>query len=284
MRFDPEYRPFVAPKCIYIVPLSSDPSRYQVLIPTNLSKDLLDLLIQDRLVIRQFDRCPKEAVANVTAQLQQSCTQRPLRYSSRMNQLIVLGTVLFVLGIINWTFPDPLPLIDEILMIGGGAGVGIAGYVSRRKNLSLLQNKTSKAAHRLSEIECVDDPLLTRIHEAIRAKSSPGSDRSGKELVDLFELESEWLVKYLDLQRLLDSNAVTIRDLSCLLDVLSNAFPLPRFLSMEQKLRRDPTDRRARRARDNLAQRCGLSGDAFTVYSEFYRLGREMVSEQADRL
>jgi len=279
MRFDPEYRPFVAPKCIYIIPLSLDPSRYQVLIPTNLSKNLLDLLIQDKLVIRQFDRCPKEAVVTVTAQLQRSCTQGPSRYSSRMNQLIVLGTVLFVLGIINWTLPDPLPLIDEILMIGGGAGVGIAGYVSRRKNLSLLQNKTGKAVQRLSELECVDDPLLTRIHEAIRAKSSPDYDRSGKEVVDLFELESEWLVKYLDLQSLLDSDAVTIQDLGCLLDVLSNAFPLSRFLSMEQKLRRDPTDRRARRARDNLAQRYGLAGDAFTVYSEFYRLGRQMVSD-----
>jgi hypothetical protein len=284
MRFDPEYRPFVAPKCIYIVPLSLDPSHYQVLIPANLSKHLLDLLIQDKLVIRKFHRCPQEAAATVTAQLQRSCTQGPSRYSNRMNQLIVLGTVLFVLGIINWTFPDPLPLIDEILMIGGGAGVGIAGYVSRRKNLSLLQNKTGKAAQRLSELECADDPLLTRIHEAIRAKSSPDYDRSGKEAVDLFEVESEWLVKYLDLQRLLDSNAATIKDLGCLLDVLSNAFPLPRFLALEQKLRRDPTDRRTRRARDSLAQRYGLSGDAFTVYAEFYRLGRQMVSEQADRL
>jgi DNA-binding MarR family transcriptional regulator len=53
---------------------------------------------------------------------------------------------------------------------------------------------------------------------------------------------------------------------------------------VEQKLRRDPADRRARRARDSLAQRYGLSGDAFTVYSEFYRLGRQIVSEQADRL
>lgn len=284
MRFDPEYQPFVAPKCIYIVPLSLDPSRYQVLIPANLSKNLLDLLIQDRLAIRQFSRCPKDAVATVIAELGRRCTRGPSRYSTRMNQLIVLGTALFVLGIINWTFPDPLPLIDEILMIGGGAGVGLAGYVSRRRNLSLLQNKTGKAAQRLSQLECVDDPLLTRIHEAIRAKSSPDYDRPGKEDIDLIELESEWLVKYLDLQRLLDSDAVTIRDLSCLLDVLSNAFPLSRFLSMEQKLRRDPTNRTARSARESLAQRYGLSGDAFTVYSEFYRLGRQMVSEQADRL
>jgi hypothetical protein len=282
MRFDPEYRPFVAPKCIYIVPLSLDPSRYQVLIPANLSKNLLDLLIQDKLLIRQFHGCPQGAAATVTAQLQRSCSQGPPRYSTRMNQLIVLGAVLFVLGIINWTFPDPLPLIDEILMIGGGAGVGIAGYVSRRKNLSLLQSKTGKAVQRLSELECVDDPLLTRIHEAIRTKSAPDYDRSGQEVVDLFELESEWLVKYLDLQRLLDSEAVTIQDLSCLLDVLSNAFPLPRFLAAEQKLRRDPADKKARRARDSLAQRYGLSGDAFTVYSEFYRLGRQIVSD--DRL
>jgi len=284
MRFDPEYQPFVAPKCIYIVPLSLDPSRYQVLIPANLSKNLLDLLIQDRLAIRQFSRCPKDAAATVIAELGRRCTRGPSRYSTRMNQLIVLGTALFVLGIINWTFPDPLPLIDEILMIGAGAGVGLAGYVSRRKNLPLLQNKTGKAAQRLSHLDCVDNPLLTRIHEAIRAKSSPDYDRSEKEDIDLFELESEWLVKHLDLQRLLDSDAVTIRDLSCLLDVLSNAFPLPRFLLTEQKLRRDPTNKRARRAREDLAQRYGLSGDAFTVYAEFYRLGRQMVSEQADRL
>ncbi|MCK5008665.1 MAG: hypothetical protein KAR73_14830, partial [Spirochaetales bacterium] len=161
---------------------------------------------------------------------------------------------------------------------------GIAGYVSRRKNLPLLQNKTNKAAQRLGELECLDDPLLTRIHEAIRAKSAPDYDRRGKEAVDLFELESEWLVKHLDLQLLLDSEAATVQDLGCLLDVLSNAFPLPRFLAVEQKLRRDPADRRARRARDSLAQRYGLSGDAFTVYSEFYRLGRQIVSEQADRL
>lgn len=284
MRFDPDYRPFVAPKCIYIVPLSLDPARYQVLIPANLSKKLLDLLIQDKLVIRQFHGCPKEAAATVIAQLHRSCTKGPPRYSTRMNQLLILGTVLFVLGVINGTFPDPLPLIDEILMIGGGAGLGIAGYVSRRKNLPLLQDKTGKAARRLGELECLDDPLLTRIHEAIRSKSAPDYDRCGKEAVDLIELESEWLVKYLDLQRLLDSEAATVQDLGCLLDVLSNALPLPRFLAVEQKLRRDPADRRARRVRDDLAGRHGLSSDAFTVYSEFYRLGRQIVSEQADRL
>ena len=113
----------------------------------------------------------------------------------------------------------------------------------------------TKPAKLHSELECVDDPLLTRIHEAIRAKSAPDYNRSGKEVVDLIELESEWLGKDLDLQRLLDSDAVTIQDLSCLLDVLSNAFPLPRFLAVEQKPRRDPADRRARRARDSLDQR-----------------------------
>ncbi|UCF96474.1 MAG: hypothetical protein JSV89_15005 [Spirochaetaceae bacterium] len=283
MRFDPDYRPFVAPQCIYIVPLAADPSRFQVLIPAKLKKHLLDLLIQDSLQIRQFQGCPQEAAANIKAQLGRSCTQGPSHYSTRTNQLIVAGTALVVLGIINWTFPDPLPLADEILMIGGGAGVGIAGYLTRRRNLPLLRDKTAKAVQGLDRLDCRDDPLLSRIHEAIKAKSAPDIGPSNRELVDVFELESRWLVEHLDLQRLLDAKIFTISELDCLLQALEGAFPLSRFLSVERKLRQDPTDGKARRARDKMAESYGLSGDAFTVYAEFYRLAREIISESGPR-
>jgi len=278
MRFDPEYRPFVAPKCIYIIPLSRDPSHYQVLIPARLTKNLLDLLIQDKLVIYRFKGCPAEAVRNIKAQLGRSCARGPSRYSIRMNQLLVAGTVLVVLGIINFTFPDPLPLADEILMIGGGAGVGVLGYRNRRKVLPLLSDKTEKAVKRLDGLECPDDVLLTRIHEAIRARSAASGDPSVKEPVDPFELESRWLVEYLDLQQLVDSKVVTLKHLHSLLDVLSNALPLSRFLSLERELRKNPKDGRARTARDRMAERHGLSADAFTVYAEFYRLAWEILS------
>ena len=278
MRFDPEYRPFVAPRCIYIIPLSADPSHYQVLIPARLTKNLLDLLIQDKLVIRRFEGCPAEAVTNIKAQLGRRCAQGPSRYSIRMNQLLVAGTVLVVLGIINFTFPDPLPLADEILMIGGGAGLGLLGYRNRRKVLPLLRDKTEITFERLDDVESADDLLLSRIHGAILARSAPNPDPSAREMVDPFELESRWLVEYLDLQKLIDSKVITFEHLDSLLEVLSDALPLPRFLSLEQKLRKNPRDGSARRARERMAERYGLSPDAFTVYAEFYRLAREIVS------
>lgn len=278
MRFDPEYRPFVAPRCIYIVPLSGNPSHYQVLIPARLGKNLLDLLIQDKLVIYSFEACPAEAVAGITAQLGLSCARGSSRYSARMNQLIVAGTILVVLGIINISFPDPLPLADEFLMIGGGAGIGALGYRNRRKVLPLLNDKTERAVKRLDGLECSDDVLLTRIHEAIRARNTANPDPAAKELVDPFELESRWLVEYLDLQQLIDSKAITVEHLGSLLEVLNDTFPLAKFLSLERKLRKDPKDARARTARDRAAERHGLSVDAFTVYAEFYRGAREILS------
>jgi hypothetical protein len=278
MRFDPDYRPFVAPKCIYIIPLSGDPTHYQVLIPIRLDKKLLDLLIQDKLEIHRFKDCPAEAVDNIKAQLGRSCAQGPYRYSIRMNQVLVAGTVLVVLGIINFTLPDPLPLADEILMIGGGIGLAIVGYRKRRRVLPLLREKNERAARRLDDLECPEDILLTRIHEAIEDRGATSGDPSAQELVDPFELESRWLVEYLDLQQLIDSKVISIAHLESLLEVLSNAFPLSKFLSLERKLRKDPKDGRTRIARDKMAERYGLSADAFTVYAEFYRLAREILS------
>jgi hypothetical protein len=278
MRFDPDYRPFIAPRRVYIIPLARESSRYQVLIPNRLTKNLPDLLIQEKLVIHRYEGCPPEAITGIKAQFGRSCARGPSRYSIRMNQMLVAGTVLVVLGIINFTLPDPLPLADEILMVGGGAGIGFIGLRNRRKILPLFRDKTEKALKGLDRLECVDDILLTRIHEAIRAIGAAGGEASDKEWVDPFELESRWLVEILDLQKLLDNNSVTIEHLESLLNVLTNAFPLYKFQSLERKLRNHPKDAKTRTARDRLAARYGLSADAFTVYAEFYRLTREILS------
>ena len=281
MRFDPEYRPFVAPRHIYIIPLAREPSRYQVLIPNRLTKNLLDLLIQDRLVIHSYDSCPPEAIASIKAQLGRSSAQGPSRYSIRMNQILVAGTVLVVLGIINFTFPDPLPLADELLMLAGGAGIGIVGLRNLRKVLPLFREKTERALQALDELECTGDILLTRIHEAIRARGAAGGESEQKEPVDPFESESRWLVEVLDLQQLLDTHSITREHLESLVGVLTNAFPLGKFQSLERKLRDDPKDGRTRRARDNLAARYGLTIDALTVYAEFYRLAGEILAPES---
>jgi hypothetical protein len=281
MRFDPEYRPFVAPRHIYIIPLAREPSRYQVLIPNRLTKNLLDLLIQSKLVIHGFKSCPSEAIASIKAQFGRSCLRGPSRYSIRMNQVLVAGTILAVLGIINLAFPDPLPLADEILMLVGGAGIGIIGLRNRLRVLPLFRGKTEQALEALQKLECTGDILLTRIHEAIRARGASGGGSKHREPVDPIELESRWLVEVLDLQQLLDTNTIAMEHLDSLLDVLTNAFPLEKFQSIERRLRDNPKDGRTRTARDNLAARHGLSTDAFTVYAEFYRLAREILGRES---
>jgi hypothetical protein len=278
MRFDADFRPFVAPQCIYVLPMCPDPSRCRVLIPAGLEKRLLDLLIQNKLSIRHFRECPPQTVAGIMEQLRRGCRRELSGYSRRMNGLIAAGTIVLVLGIVNWTFPDPLPLADELLMVGGGAGVGLAGLLSRSRNLPLLREKSDLAARRIEAVSCRVDPLLTHIHQAIRAIGAPDEERNGRRELDPFELESRWLVEHLDLQALLDAKSLAIDELKNLLAVLSDAFPLSRFLALEQKLRRDPRNSRVRRARDSMADSYGLGADAFTVYAEFFRLARQIVN------
>lgn len=275
-RFDPEYRPFSAPKRIYIVPLSRDASNYQALVPTRLSKNLPDLLIQDKVELYRFKDCTPEAVADIKAQLGRGWVRGPVRYSDRVNRAFKAGIILVVLGIVNFIVPDPLPWVDEFLMIGVGVGLVIAGYLKRLR--VLLREKNERAAGRLDSLECAEEILLTRIHEAIKARGANGGDPSTQKWADPFELESRWLVEYLDLQQLIDSKTITIAHLESLLEVLSTAFPLSKFLSLERKLRKNPKNRRARAARYKMAERYGLSADAFTVYAEFYRLAREITT------
>jgi hypothetical protein len=163
-------------------------------------------------------------------------------------------------------------------MIGGGAGIGGIGYRNRRKVLPLLHEKTERAVKRLDDLESDYDILLTRTHAAIRARSTPDLDSPAKEPVDPFEFESRWLVDYLDIQNLMDTNAITYASLESLLQALADAFPLSRFLSLERKLQKNPKDGNARRSRKKMAGRYGLSADAFTVYAEFYRVAQEIVA------
>jgi hypothetical protein len=275
MRFDADFRPFVAPQCVYVLPLCPDPSRFRVLVPAGLEKRLLDLLIQNKLLIRHFQECPPQTVEGIREQLRRGCRRQTSSYSRRMNGLIAGAAAFFLLGIVNWIFPDPLPLADELLMIGAGAAIGLSALMSRSRNLPLLREKSDLAVRRLESVGCRVDALLTRIHQAIRDIGAPAQDPGE---LDPIELESRWLVEHLDLQDLLDAGSLPIDELKSLLAVLSNAFPLSRFLALEQKLRRDPRNRRTRRARGRTARSYGLCAGALTVYAEFFRLARQIVS------
>jgi hypothetical protein len=279
MRFDPDYRPFVAPESIYVMPLSADPEQFRVLCPSNLRKKLLDLAVQDRLSLRVYAGCPVEAAVLVREQLSRQCNRDADRYGSRLNRLAATGAALAVLGLVNWVLPDPIPFADELLLTAGGAGLAYYGLATRRRNLPQLRRKVEVAERQLGALTPVEDVLLGRIYKSIRAKTSPDL-RSGIEgTVDLVEAESAWLVEDLDLRSLVESGAAAPSDLRHLMEVLGDAVPLGRIAALDRRLRRRPADRRARGALERLAGRLGMSRDALTVYGEFYRITREILEE-----
>jgi hypothetical protein len=279
MRFDPAYRPFVAPESIYILPLGEDPDAYRILSPSTLDRKLIEVALQGKLSIRTFEGWPLDAFLLVREQLAGRCAREAARYGSRLNQLVMAGGALAVLGLINWVLPDPIPLVDELLMTLGGAGLAYYGFSQRRKALPGLRVKVEAAERRLGALAPVQDPFLDRIHRAIRARSSaPGTqDRDGGR--DPVEAESAWLVEHLDLDSILEVGATARADLRRLIQVLEGAFPLRRIGVLERRLRRHPSDRHSRQAALRLAARLGMSRDALTVYAEFHRIAREILNE-----
>jgi len=281
MRFDPAYRPYVAPEGIYILPLAADPAQYRVVSPSGLDRNLVDVALQGKLSIRTFAGCPTETSRVVGEQLARQCTRQAERYASRLSQLAMTGGALAVLGLINWVLPDPIPFADELLLTLGGGGLAYYAYTRRRKALPGLRLKVEGAERQLAALVPVPDPFLDRIYRAIRARSSPPPGAGGVGTTDSVEAESAWLVKHLDLQSLVERNREARADLTRLLEVLEDSFPLGRISALERRLRRQPSDRRSRRAAQRLALRIGMSRDALTVYAEFRRIAREVLDREA---
>ncbi len=279
MRFDPAYRPFIRPECIYLLPLSAQPDPYRVLCTASLGKKLLDLAVQNKLAILIYADCPAEAETTIRAELLRLCFGEPKRYGSRLNQLVVAGSALAAVGLINWIFPDPIPLADEMLMTVGGAGLACLGWVQRRRNLPLLRAKAAAASRGLEALKPLVDVFLSRIYKAIRSRSCPDIFGRDSGEVDPVAAESSWLVEHLDLREALERGEGTRSELGRLVGVLEDALPLRRIAAAQRRLGHNPADRRARKALYTLAGRLGMSRDALTVYSEFYRQAREILAE-----
>jgi hypothetical protein len=276
MRFDPDYRPFVAPERIYVLPTSADPAQHRVLSPAGLDRKLVDAALQGKLSVHVFGGCPKETCRVVRGQLVRQCRRRAESYGTRLGRLAMAGAILAALGLINWVLPDPIPLADELLLTFGGAGLAYYAYTQRRKSLAGLRAKVEQAVQQLEALAPVPDPLLGRIYRAIRARSSPpGGD--GRSAANSVEAESAWLVEHLDLHSLVERGRVSRPDLQRLVGALEDSLPIGRVGALERRLRRQPLDRRARRAVERLARRLDMSRDAITVYAEFYRIAGEVL-------
>ncbi|MBA7689656.1 hypothetical protein ES703_98164 [subsurface metagenome] len=119
---------------IYIIPVSSDPGAYRVIYPHNLGKKLFQLVIKNNLSIKMFEGCSEGALPAVKKKLVEMLNQWLERYSVQMNSLFLVGVALTILGLIDWTFPDPLPLVDELVFTVLGVTWGVKPFPKSEKS------------------------------------------------------------------------------------------------------------------------------------------------------
>jgi hypothetical protein len=170
------------------------------------------------------------------------------------------------LGLANWFVPDPLPAVDEILLMLGGAAMALFGRrrAVREELVQADRADAARAAVRL--LSTTEDGVLTRIHGSLGALETGGAADAGH---DQIERESRWLVDYVDAEAAVREGSTTAEEVRELFRVLRQFIPFERLLRLEK--RGASALGRKRRLLGRLQERHGLTADAVTVYCEFYR-------------
>ena len=276
MEFDGMLCPKEGQAVIYIIPVSSECDEYRVIYPDTLEKKILQLLYHDDLIIKQFSRCTPEAAYAVKQKLKDLVRRRLEEYKARGLYMFFGGIGLAVLGILSWTFPDPLLLVDEIAFTVGGGILTFFGAKFRKQKLPLFREVAQVVEARVESFEEKDDPLLSRIFESIRAKEDPkGITGSDSAQIDQIDAESLWLVDYLNVREMVESQKVSTDDVANLLVSLQDVIPLRQIATLEKSGPYAKSKQRAKRKREHVADRYGLSDDAITVYCELYKSAKE---------
>ena len=121
----------VAPLTIYVVPVSGDPLDYLVLYPRVRGSALVRSLARGGAEIRAFSGVTPEATERLSEWLEDAVRREEKRSESRTTTFVVGGVATAILGITNWFVPDPLPAVDELLLMLGGTALALLGW--RRK-------------------------------------------------------------------------------------------------------------------------------------------------------
>ena len=279
----PSYVSGDEPVTIYIIPVSSEPDEYRVIYPETLEKHIVEVLTDRALRIRSFEGCTDHAIDVIQDYLTNLLTRTGDKSSTQSNVKFVLGVALVVLGIINWTFPDPLPLIDELLLvIGGGA---LAVWSARAKKLlPVFRERLEEAVREVRGLMFSSDPLLTRIYDSIRAKQQPEKEYDEQSSVDRIEAEAQWFVKFLNVRDMIESESVTVDDVREVAGALRDIIPLKTLVRLERSYLRYGTRARLKRLREKTQRRLDLTDDALAVYCGFYRSAREYFEREGLQL
>jgi hypothetical protein len=265
---------------ILILPLSADPEIYSISYPEIDDETFLTVLLSGRVRILSFDPVPVDAVAQLRSLMSERLGSMSQKTANRFRAFFSGGIAVAVLGIINWTVPDPLPLIDEgILSIGGLAAVYYSLYF-RKNKVPETEELLSKARELLTRIGAEPSPLLSYIYRTLMTRDSiekklldaSVSERGDEETEDNGPdlLEAEVRAGRIDIAE--------IEQIVPVLDALMN-LSAPAGI---QKIRRLFRSRRASPLRSSASRE--VSGSALEVYRDIYSQAEEVLSARGKRL
>jgi hypothetical protein len=270
-------------KIIYIIPLSSSQKQYAVIYPAIHPGSLLKSLEEKKLELRKFLGCPEETVNNVKKAIQDMIHTDLKESSSKQSTLFFSGILLIVFGIINFVLPDPLILLDEVLMLLGGIWV-LGGGIKLRKTYKALKINQENLELKIKAIPVTEDPITSGIFASIQAKDEHivkqiKKDFSIDTIKDRIEVETEWYVDYINIEELIQNNQAKKEEVKTFMKGINCIIPLKKVVCLEKKINKKmlkgektlSLTRALNSLQRKISKKSGFSIDAIIVYSEFYK-------------
>jgi len=146
---------------IYVMPAGSNPLENCIVYDERLEKELKSLLLTHPYSIALYSKAPVDTGKRIRDRLIGMAEKVLERMNNRGRSLFVLGVGIGVLGLINWVIPDPLPVIDEVVLTFGGAALALAGIILRRRVKEEYRNRGEIVKRDILRISVREDPLIS---------------------------------------------------------------------------------------------------------------------------
>ncbi len=259
---------------VFVLPVSGDRLDYRILSPRVRKSKLVRQLAAGKLEVRLFPGVTGEAVERVAEGLEREVRAQKKGREGLSGSLVTGGVAVAVLGVVNWFIPDPLPAVDEVLLMVGGALMVVWGRRRKSRDILVQASLSDSALAAIQALPRKEDPILARAFGSLQAMEGPDADPHA---ADAIEREARWLVEFVDVEAAVGSGDITVEEVRELFKILGRFIPFRRLERLES--RGASTRARRRRILRRIRDRHGFAENAVTVYGEFYRSARRALED-----
>lgn len=259
----------------YILPISSSGKEFQLIYPAKTRQHQLDAWHNKKIMIKQFKGCNSTVIKSVKQSLMDIIKGNMEKIKSSIQTMLFLGILFVLFGIFDLLLPDPLILIDELLIITGGAMLTVGSYV-KKKNLATLVAKQDQVIKQIENLHIIEDPICTKIFYSIKQKTGPQ------------DMENDWYIHQGDIREIHNTTPIALPDLKNILVGISSMIPVAKLTRLENRVNRlrpkgskaHPAIKRLHKIKSALSHKYRISQDAITIYQIFYHSAQIYIKEQ----